>query len=308
LAASPEQKALGDVAMTYSRPSCFLYRHLFLLFTLATLFCLNTQGFCASVVVNWEPNTETELAGYKLYWGTASGQYQHSVDVGKNTHYTMENVEQGQSYYFSATAYDQEGLESDLSEECICEVPENYIDTDTITDSSGVNGTISNEETQEAVNIVIEAEEGDIFVPMEIGDDANASTGGYIWPPTGTGDLFSPSPTGGRMDYRFDIPQAGDYVVWGRVMAPDTSSDSFFISLDGSQEVVWHTNRGDQASWTWDVVSVRNLDDVRDASAPHIYHLEAGEHTLTIKQREDGTKLDMVVITNKLDMSPADLE
>ncbi|MGD9350717.1 MAG: hypothetical protein PVF71_13735, partial [Desulfobacterales bacterium] len=39
----------------------------------------------ASVGLEWDPNSEPELAGYKIYWGTSSGNYTSSKDVGKTT-------------------------------------------------------------------------------------------------------------------------------------------------------------------------------------------------------------------------------
>jgi hypothetical protein len=156
-------------------------------------------------------------------------------------------------------------------------------------------------------NIWIEAEDGDIYAPMEIAGDATASAGGYIWAPEGDGNLYTSSKNGGRVEYRFDVPTGGDYVIWGRVMAPDSGSDSFYVRVDGS-EMTWHTKQSDNGKWTWDVVSQRNVNDDRNASNPLVYHLSAGTHTLTIKQREDGARLDKILVTRNLGTTAADLE
>src|SRR5262245_28899493 len=52
------------------------------------------------------------LAGYKLYYGSQSGQYQTAIPVGMATTYTVTNISAGQTYYFAATAYDTAGTES----------------------------------------------------------------------------------------------------------------------------------------------------------------------------------------------------
>lgn len=65
-----------------------------------------------SIVVNWNANTETDLAGYKVYYGTASGVYGSPIDVGKVTTYTIANVLETTTYYIALTAYDTSGNES----------------------------------------------------------------------------------------------------------------------------------------------------------------------------------------------------
>ena len=59
----------------------------------------------AQVTLAWDPNTEPDLAGYKLHYGFSSGSYQFSVDVGNQTSYTLSGLLEGQIYYFAATAY-----------------------------------------------------------------------------------------------------------------------------------------------------------------------------------------------------------
>ena len=73
------------------------------------------MGHSAQVTFAWDPNTEQDLAGYKIYYATSSNNYTLSVDVGKNTTYTLSGLENGKTYYFVSTAYDTEGYESDFS-------------------------------------------------------------------------------------------------------------------------------------------------------------------------------------------------
>ena len=82
-------------------------------------------AFAATIQVNWNPNTEEDLAGYRLYVGTASGQYGEPVDVGNVTEHVMEITPQhGATYYFALTAYDTSGNESGYSAEASCFVPD----------------------------------------------------------------------------------------------------------------------------------------------------------------------------------------
>ena len=105
------------------------------------------------------------------------------------------------------------------------------------------------------VSIRIEAEDGDQSLPMEIGDDVTAAAGGYIWVPTGNGNIQTLSEDTGYAEYHFEVPETGNYVIWGRQISNDAGSDSFFIFVDDQAEMAWHTMRGGQDVWTWDVVS-----------------------------------------------------
>ncbi len=76
-----------------------------------------------SVTLSWdEPDTNddgsplTDLAGYKVYYGTSSYTYTQSVDVGKYTGAVINNLSPG-TWCFSITAYDTSGNESGNSNE-----------------------------------------------------------------------------------------------------------------------------------------------------------------------------------------------
>jgi hypothetical protein len=65
----------------------------------------------------WNANTETDLAGYKVYVGTTSGVYSTTYNVGKIISYTVTGLAPGDVYYFAVTAYDTGGFESVVSNE-----------------------------------------------------------------------------------------------------------------------------------------------------------------------------------------------
>lgn len=74
-------------------------------------------AYAADVTLTWNQNTESDLAGYKLYRGTVSGQYGNPVTLGKVTQHTLTlpNLTVDQTYYFALTAYDLAGNESGKS-------------------------------------------------------------------------------------------------------------------------------------------------------------------------------------------------
>jgi hypothetical protein len=76
---------------------------------------MNTGSFR----LRWNANTESDLAGYKLYVGQATGVYDafgSPIDVGLVTSHVMTITIEG-DWFFALTAYDTEDLESDFSSE-----------------------------------------------------------------------------------------------------------------------------------------------------------------------------------------------
>src|SRR5437879_11116646 len=58
-----------------------------------------------SVTLAWDPNSDLDLAGYKLYYGVAHGSYSNTVDVGNVTTNTLSDLAPGVTYFFVVTAY-----------------------------------------------------------------------------------------------------------------------------------------------------------------------------------------------------------
>jgi hypothetical protein len=68
-------------------------------------------------VLEWDPVSDANLAGYRIYYGTSSLTYPQSVDVGNNTTFTVTRLSSGRTYYFAATAYTGLNDESVISNE-----------------------------------------------------------------------------------------------------------------------------------------------------------------------------------------------
>ena len=73
-----------------------------------------------SVTLNWMPPTQnedgtslTDLAGYRIYWGTTPGSYPNSVTIDNPglSSYVVDNLAPG-TYRFVATAINASGVES----------------------------------------------------------------------------------------------------------------------------------------------------------------------------------------------------
>lgn len=75
----------------------------------------------------WQPpttNTDgtpiTDLAGYRIHYGTASADYTQvvSVDNAGLSRYMVDNLPKGK-YYFALSAFNSKGVESQLSSEVV---------------------------------------------------------------------------------------------------------------------------------------------------------------------------------------------
>jgi len=78
----------------------------------------------ADVTLQWDPNSEPDIGGYKIYYGTASRSYGPPADAGNVTTYVVKDLQPGVRYYFAATAYNTDGYESDFSNEVTWGVPQ----------------------------------------------------------------------------------------------------------------------------------------------------------------------------------------
>jgi len=72
--------------------------------TIAFLICTASVLRAAPVTATWNSNPESDIAGYILSYGTQSGTYSSSIDVGNLTTWPL-NLTAGQRYYFVVQAY-----------------------------------------------------------------------------------------------------------------------------------------------------------------------------------------------------------
>ena len=88
------------------------------------IFLCSSALFAGETTLSWDaPSTNTDgtpltdLAGYIVYYGTATGDYSQSVDAGNVTTSQVTNLTDGITYYFAVSAYDTYMNESDNSNE-----------------------------------------------------------------------------------------------------------------------------------------------------------------------------------------------
>ena len=107
----------------------------------------------------------------------------------------------------------------------------------------------------------------------------------------------------GWAKFIIDIPENDTYSIWGRVIAWDGNSDSFWVTWtpadpDENPQTTqntkfrWSVDQG--AIWHWD-----RINQWLDAGTfDREWEFDKGETTLKIWVREDATMLDCLFITN----------
>ena len=83
---------------------------------------LGTASALQAATVQWNPNPESDIAGYKLSYGTQTGVYTTSIDTGNVTTWNV-TLTPGTRYFFVLQAYNTGGLYSAYSAEVIYDAP-----------------------------------------------------------------------------------------------------------------------------------------------------------------------------------------
>jgi hypothetical protein len=69
----------------------------------------------------WSASSAAGVAGYRVYYGVASGSYLQArgsgLDAGRVAARVVSGLDTGQRYFFAVTAFDAQGNESDFSAE-----------------------------------------------------------------------------------------------------------------------------------------------------------------------------------------------
>ena len=258
--------------------SCLRLLQLALLFTAST-FVAHAAGpgsEVGSVTLEWEPNDEPNVTGYKLHYGTESGNYTNSLEEVNKTELEVP-IPIDVTYYCAVTAVNSIGFESSFS----AEIAITYV---------GGAG-----ETPNARLVILEAEDGILTAPMVVQAATQES-----WVQD---DTLSQT---GATEITFESQIDAGYYTWCRVKAPSGGSDSFFVSTDGGDEEVFHVYdtptpppSSYSSEWVW-----RRINDL--SGQPRIFDLTPGPHSITFRTREAGLHLDRVVLCSDRYFVPSD--
>jgi hypothetical protein len=76
---------------------------------------LNATAGPASIELSWDPNTEPDLAGYRVYRATGGGAFEKLVDVPPVPAYSDKAIQKDTAYRYAVSAVDRAGNESQRS-------------------------------------------------------------------------------------------------------------------------------------------------------------------------------------------------
>jgi hypothetical protein len=97
--------------------------------------------------------------------------------------------------------------------------------------------------------------------------------------------------------FAFEVEKEGTYYLWGRVWWDGECSNSFFMTLDDGLPFVFGEDATYNA-WHW-VKAPPRLKQL---------NLSKGKHKLTIKNREDGVRLDEILLVLDKNYVPVAIE
>lgn len=123
-----------------------------------------------------------------------------------------------------------------------------------------------------------------LFSPLSVQSSSAASGGAYIsWPNNGGNQIntTTSTSTNGQVAIDFATSDATSVSISVRASFATGDDDSFFYKLDSG---AWQTQNNTQTS-SWETINLGN------------FSVSAGNHTLLILRREDGSLLDSLALT-----------
>ena len=142
------------ICSIYTLFSCLVF---FLVFS-----CFLTAASAADLTLAWDPNSESDLAGYTVYYKTGSSGAPYdgvnavqgssgiiipleNLSDSDNPRFTLTGLSEGTVYYLAVTAYNEQGSESGYSNEVshLTASTDPVVTEHTITATSGAYGSIS---------------------------------------------------------------------------------------------------------------------------------------------------------------------
>ncbi|MEM7799385.1 MAG: DUF4842 domain-containing protein, partial [Chloroflexota bacterium] len=142
-------------------------------------------------------------------------------------------------------------------------------------------------EENACTDVTVEAESGALYGFTAV-NAASASGGQYVaTEDLGIYDGLNTLSSSRMMTYTVDIPVTGIYQVVGLAQGMGPQSDSFWFEIGNEAPMIWDIGARDRFERFY-------LKDRNNNYQTVSYELEAGEHVLTIYNREDGSRLDTI--------------
>lgn len=117
-------------------------------------------------------------------------------------------------------------------------------------------------------------------------------------------DLVISSVASGSVVCTFEVPEEGDYALWGRILPLVNGRGSFFYAIDGQTPQILGVEQAmSSGPWLW----VRPLTAPAGQGLTAVTHrLAAGAHTLTVRVREPWTGLSQILLSSDHELVPSE--
>ena len=131
--------------------------------------------------------------------------------------------------------------------------------------------------------IYLEAECATVGANWDVISDIDASNGKYVMVKPGLNSIAkAPTGTDDAIVFPFTVDIDGTFNIFARVSCSTPNSDSYWVKIDNGQFA--KVNGFGKPVWSWTPICNSIL--------------KAGSHTLTIAYRQDGNKIDKILVTN----------
>src|ERR1044072_2115768 len=109
-----------------------------------------------------------------------------------------------------------------------------------------------------------------------------------------------PATSYGTASYSVNVPTAGNYRVWSRIMAPDTANNSYLLEVDGASCYTVGNTVLEAGKWTW--VDYQNAT----SSSKITVNLTSVQHSIKLIGSEPNVKIDRVLAATDTACVPVD--
>lgn len=94
---------------------------------MAGLWAIPARAAAVNLTLAWDPVPEPNIAGYQVFYGTASKTYTQQIDAGNSTTVTIANLDDTGTYFFAVVAYNLAGAQSEPSNEIMYPTPQQHL-------------------------------------------------------------------------------------------------------------------------------------------------------------------------------------
>lgn len=234
--------------------------------------------------LSWSDNSDNEM-GFDIYRsiGTNDNFSFHKTVLANVYSFSDKDLDFGTSYFYKVSAKNIGGISAFSNEDSATTKLQQSGNT---FNQQGSNGIVSMEAENYTENIT--GEGSFVSVKWKGFSDELASNGTYMMVPNSNNLNGGSSPDSPSLNFDIDFSRSGNHYIWLRVATPTQDDNSVSVFFNDILIEEWHLPL---VSWAW-VKCSKTLD------------ASIGVNRFTIRMREDGTKVDKIVLTTSSTYTP----